>query len=147
MPHRWVTHFLKNILIILSCNKTFASVSECIIGSIVIFTFFRLKINHKCSMELSLQQYNIKLYQLNLYQKMIQNLMNLFGVEMKVNLQSKSKVFFGREPLNGESITTILWGQLSTTYSNVTEVAQWAAPSCSRPQAATDNGVRDGRSN
>ena len=28
-----------------------------------------------------------------------------------------------------------------------TEVAQWGAPSCSGPQPATDNGVRDGRSN
>ena len=37
--------------------------------------------------------------------------------------------------------------QLSTTCSNFTEVAQWAAPSCSQPQPATNNGVRDGRSN
>ena len=29
----------------------------------------------------------------------------------------------------------------------ITEVAQWGAPSCSQPQPATDNGVRDGRSN
>ena len=28
----------------------------------------------------------------------------------------------------------------STTCSNATEVAQWATPSCSRPQPATDNG-------
>ena len=28
-----------------------------------------------------------------------------------------------------------------------TEAAQWGAPSCSQPQPATDNGVRDGRSN
>ena len=28
-----------------------------------------------------------------------------------------------------------------------TEVAQWGTPSCSRPQPATVNGVRDGRSN
>ena len=28
-----------------------------------------------------------------------------------------------------------------------TEVAQWGAPSCSQPQPATDNGVRDGISN
>ena len=39
-----------------------------------------------------------------------------------------------------------MWGQLSSTWSN-TEVAQWGAPSCSRPQPGTDNGVRDGRSN
>ena len=32
-------------------------------------------------------------------------------------------------------------------YSNVTEVAQWGALSCSRPQPATENGVRYGRSN
>ena len=36
---------------------------------------------------------------------------------------------------------------LSTTCSNAVEVAQWGAPRCSRPQPATDNGVRDGRSN
>ena len=29
----------------------------------------------------------------------------------------------------------------------ITDVAQWAAPSCSRPQPATDNSIRDGRSN
>ena len=29
-------------------------------------------------------------------------------------------------------------------YFQYTEVAQLAAPSCSRPQLATDNGVRDG---
>ena len=28
-----------------------------------------------------------------------------------------------------------------------TEVAKLGTPSCSRPQPATDNGVRDGRSN
>ena len=40
-----------------------------------------------------------------------------------------------------------LWCQLSTTCRNVTEVAQWATPSCSRPQAVTYNGVRYGRLN
>ena len=40
-----------------------------------------------------------------------------------------------------------MWIQSSTTCSNFTEVAQWGAPSCSQPQPATDNGVRDGRSN
>ena len=39
------------------------------------------------------------------------------------------------------------WRQLSNTCSNATEVAQWAAPSCSWPKPATGNGVRDGRSN
>ena len=37
------------------------------------------------------------------------------------------------------------WGQLLTTYNNATEVARWACSS--RPQPATDNGVRDGCSN
>ena len=60
--------------------------------------------------------------------------------------KGKGKVFFGRKPPNGESTATNLLGQLSTTCSNVTQVAQWAASSCSRPQPATDNGVRHGRS-
>ena len=38
-------------------------------------------------------------------------------------------------------------GQLSNTCSDATEVTQWATPSYSRPQPATDNGVRAGRSN
>ena len=40
-----------------------------------------------------------------------------------------------------------MWGQLSTTCRNDTEVAQLEAPCCSQPQPATDNGVRDGKSN
>ena len=64
-----------------------------------------------------------------------------------VATHKEGKVFFGREPPNGESTTTILCGQLSTTCSNVTQVAQWAASSCSRPQPAMDNDVRDCRSN
>ena len=39
------------------------------------------------------------------------------------------------------------FGQLSTTCSNATEIAQWAAPSYSRPQPAIVNDVRDARSN
>ena len=38
-------------------------------------------------------------------------------------------------------------GLLSTTCSNANEVAQWGAPSCSRPQPATNNCISDGRSN
>ena len=38
-------------------------------------------------------------------------------------------------------------GQISTTCSNATEVAQWATPSCYLPQTAMDNGIRDDRSN
>ena len=32
-------------------------------------------------------------------------------------------------------------------YLQYTIAAQWGTPSCSQPQPATDNGVRDGRSN
>ena len=32
-------------------------------------------------------------------------------------------------------------------YLQYTEAALWGTPSCSQPQPATDNGVRDGRSN
>ena len=56
------------------------------------------------------------------------------------------KVFNDHEPLNRESTTT----ECLVNYqicSNATEVTQWGAPSCSGPQPATDNGVRDGRSN
>ena len=40
-----------------------------------------------------------------------------------------------------------MWGQLSTTCSNATDVTQWPAPSCSPPHPAMYNGVRDGKSN
>ena len=40
-------------------------------------------------------------------------------------------------PQNIESIINYL--------QKSTEVAEWGTPSCSRPQLATDNGVRDGR--
>ena len=35
-----------------------------------------------------------------------------------IRLPHKGKVFYGQEPLSGESTTT-MWGQLSTTCSNV----------------------------
>ena len=38
-------------------------------------------------------------------------------------------------------------GSIINYLQQFTEVAQWGAPSCSRPQPAMDNGVRDGRSN
>ena len=38
-------------------------------------------------------------------------------------------------------------GQLSTTCSNAIEITQWETPNWSRPQPATDNGVKDGWSN
>ena len=40
-----------------------------------------------------------------------------------------------------------MWSPILTTCSNATEVGKLGAPSCSRPQPATDNGIRDGRSN
>ena len=40
-----------------------------------------------------------------------------------------------------------MWGQLSTTCSNATDAPKWEIPSCSRPQPATDNVVKDIRSN
>ena len=42
-----------------------------------------------------------------------------------------------------ENLLPVSWGQLSSSCSNATEVAQLAAPSCSRPQPAADNGVRE----
>ena len=38
-------------------------------------------------------------------------------------------------------------GSIINYLQKFTEVAQWRARSCSQPQPATDNGVRDGRSN
>ena len=38
-------------------------------------------------------------------------------------------------------------GSIINSFQQSTEVAQWGTPSCSRPQPATDNGARDGRSN
>ena len=60
--------------------------------------------------------------------------------------QVKSKVFYGHEPPSEESTTTEC-GVNYQLLAVITEVAQWGTPSCSRPQPATDNGVRDGRSN
>ena len=56
------------------------------------------------------------------------------------------KVFYGQEPPSGESTTTEC-GFNYQLLAVITEVAQFGTPSCSRPQAATDNGARDGRSN
>ena len=58
----------------------------------------------------------------------------------------KGKVVYGQEPPSGESTTTEC-GFNCQLLAVITEVAQWGAPSCSQPQPATDNGVRDGRSN
>ena len=59
--------------------------------------------------------------------------------------KSKGKVFYGQEPLNGESTTTECEVNCELLAA-LTQVAQRGSPSCSRPQPATDNGVRDGRS-
>ena len=58
----------------------------------------------------------------------------------------KGKVVYGQEPPSGESTTTES-GFNYQLLAVITEVAQWGAPSCSQPQPATDNGIRDGRSN
>ena len=51
-----------------------------------------------------------------------------------------------KKPPSGESTTTER-GFNYQLLAVINEVAQWGAPSCSQPQSATDNGVRDGRSN
>ena len=61
-------------------------------------------------------------------------------------LAGKVKVFYGQEPPSGESTTTEC-GVNYQLLAVITEAAQWGTPSCSQPQLATDNGVRDGRSN
>ena len=58
----------------------------------------------------------------------------------------KGKVFYGQEPPSGESTTTEC-GVNYQLLAVITEVAKLGTPSCSRPQPAMDNGVRDGRSN
>ena len=60
-------------------------------------------------------------------------------------VESKGKVFYGQEPPSRESTTT----ECGVNYhllAAITEVAQRGTPICSRPQPATDNDVRDGRS-
>ena len=62
------------------------------------------------------------------------------------NSKKKDKVFYGQEPPSGESTTTEC-GVNYQLLAVINEVAQWGTPSWSRPQPATDNGARDGRSN
>ena len=62
------------------------------------------------------------------------------------NSKRKGKVVYGQEPPSGESTTTEC-GSNYQLLAVITEVAQCGAPSCSQPQPATDNGIRDGRSN
>ena len=59
---------------------------------------------------------------------------------------SKGKVFYGQEPPSGESTIT----ECDVNYQRlavITEDAQWGTPSSSQPQPASNNSVRDGRSN
>ena len=51
-------------------------------------------------------------------------------------------VFYGQEPPSGESTTTECWVNYQLL-PVITEVDQWGTPSCSRPQPAMDNSVRD----
>ena len=66
----------------------------------------------------------------------------IFGIGIK----GKGKVVYGQEPPSGESTATEC-GFNYQLLAVITEVAQWGAPSCSQPRPATDNSVRDGRSN
>ena len=65
---------------------------------------------------------------------------------MYIYLKVKVKVFYGQEPPSGESTTTEC-GFNYQLLAVITEVAQSGTPSCSQPQPATDNDVRDDRSN
>ena len=66
--------------------------------------------------------------------------------EVSIRKKRKSKIFYGQEPPSGESSTTEC-GVNYQLLAVITEVAHLGTPSGSRPQAATDNSVRDGRSN
>ena len=70
----------------------------------------------------------------------------LYFIILPTAMCKKGKVVYGQEPPSGESATTGC-GFNYQLLAVITEVAQWGAPSCSQPQPATDNGVRDGRFN
>ena len=77
----------------------------------------------------------------------LNNIMFIYMVwTWEIHKKKKGKVVYGQEPLSGESTTTEC-GFNYQLLAVITEVAQWGAPSCSQPQPAKDNGVRDGRSN
>ena len=67
-------------------------------------------------------------------------------IPCEAGVKGKGKVVYGQEPTSGESTTTEC-GFNYQLLTVITEVAQRGASSCSQPQPATDNGVRDGRSN
>ena len=77
-------------------------------------------------------------------------------IDWLCTILQKGKVFYSQEPTQWRiyyhfPVENLYyhcsWSQLSTTFSNAAWLVQWAAPSCSRPQPTTDNGVRVGRSN
>ena len=63
-----------------------------------------------------------------------------------LSIKVKGKVVYDQEPHSGESTTTEC-GFNYQLLAVITVAAQWGTPSCGQPQPATDNGVRDGRSN
>ena len=63
-----------------------------------------------------------------------------------VNDEVIGEVFYGQVPPHWRNCYHSLWFLSSTTCSNATAIVQWAPRSFSRPQLATDNGVRDGKS-
>ena len=69
----------------------------------------------------------------------------MFGAvpPLKVKVKSSMAKSLPVENLLPQNVGSIKKHKLAV----ITEKAQWGTPSCSRPQPATDNGVRDGRSN
>ena len=62
-------------------------------------------------------------------------------IVIKVKVKSSMARSFPVENLLPQNVGSII------NYLQYTKLAQWGTPSCSQPQPATDNGVRDGRSN
>ena len=63
-----------------------------------------------------------------------------------IYVKGKGKVFYGQEPPRGESTSTecgINYQLLAVIYCSSPVVNSWLQS----PQPATDNGIRDGRSN
>ena len=72
--------------------------------------------------------------------KFHQNRNNEIGLFLEIGRLKSKKVVYGQEPPTECGFNYQL-------LAVITEVAQWGARSCSQPQPATDNGIRDGRSN
>ena len=60
-------------------------------------------------------------------------------------MEGKKYVFYGLEPIRGQSTTAVSEANYRLLYSNATEFAKTLTTGCTRPQPVTDNGVRDGR--